>query len=484
MRNIRLLLIEFYRRLTRRFHPPLTNAGLQPGEESRRDLEPASAPSEAGEKPLKRPDSPSRISTWLKPRVNEKEGGEHEVFALKDLDPRSIGKMLSVGIMVGAGIVCVLALWVYVHEPETDDATVRANFVGIAPHASGHIIKLTVRDNQSVREGDLLFVVDPRPYEDAVALAKARLALTRKEVAALQKAVQVADASINKAEAQVNACAADITRADAQATAAEASVERAQGQFKEADNHFHRIEPLLSKQLTTPDVVEAAETRRLVAETGVREAQKALTAARSVVEAVRAQKLAAEAALEQAKAERLRAEDAVGQDGNLNSRISQAEAQLAEAELDLSYCYVRAPFTGKVVNLNISVGEFAHVGVQIFTLVDTRTWYVVANFRETQLRQIAEGSPAEVFLQFTGGKRFHGHVVGPGWAVVPEYGTSTIGLPNVPRNLDWVRLAQRFPVRIRIDNPDDTFRVGASAVVRICGTPPTRAAARLNTGSR
>ena len=390
---------------------------------------------------------------------------------LKDLDPKRIGKFVSATVILGAVLVGVLALWVYVHEPETDDATVRANFVGIAPHASGHIVELKVRDNQLVHDGDLLFVVDPRPYEHAVALAKARLALTRKEVASLQKAVQVADASINKAEAQVNASAADITRAEAQAIAAEASVERAQGQFKEADNHFHRIEPLLSKQLTTPDVVEAAETRRLVAETGVREAQKALSAARSVVEAVRAQKTAAEAALEQARAERLRADDAVGQEGNLNARISQAEAQLAEAELDLTYCDVHAPFTGKVVNLNISVGEFAHAGVQVFTLVDTGTWYVVANFRETQLRQIQEGSPAEVFLQFTGGKRFHGHVVGPGWAVVPEYGTSTIGLPNVPRNLDWVRLAQRFPVRIEIDNPDETFRLGASAVVRISGHP-------------
>ena len=264
---------------------------------------------------------------------------------------KRLGKILSMSIIVGAGIVSLLAIWVYVHQPETDDATVRANFVGIAPHASGHIVELPVRDNQSVREGDLLFVVDPRPYEHAVALAKARLALTRKEVAALQKAVQVAEASIGRAEAQVNASAADITRAEAQSVAAEASLDRAQGQFKEADNHFHRLEPLLAKQLTTPDLVEAAETRRLVAETGVREAQKALIAARSVVEAARAQKTAAEAALEQAKDERLRAEDVVGQEGNINARISQAEAQLAEAELDLNYCYVHAPFTGKVVDL-------------------------------------------------------------------------------------------------------------------------------------
>ena len=169
--------------------------------------------------------------------------------------------------------------------------------------------------------------------------------------------------------------------------------------------------------------------------------------------------------------ERLRAEDAIGREGNFNARLGQAEAQLAQAELDLGYCRVRAPFSGKVVNLNISLGEFAHAGTPLFTLVDTGTWYVVANFRETQLPNIGEGSPAEVFLHFTRGKRFHGQVVGPGWAVAPEYGGSAMGLPNVPRNLDWVRLAQRFPVRIQIDNPDDSFRIGASAVVRISGPP-------------
>ena len=398
---------------------------------------------------------------------------------LEKLDRGAIGKGLGLTILAGALIVCSIATWVYVKRPETDDATVRANFVGVAPHASGHIVELPVKDNQSVHEGDLLFRIDPRPYEHAVALAKARLALTRKEVAALEKAVKVAEAAIVRADAQVTASAAEIKRAEAQSVAAEASVQRAEGQYSEANNHFHRLEPLLAKELTTPDLVEAAQTRGLVAETGVREAQKALSAARAAVDAARAQHSAAEAALEQAKLERLRAEDAIGQEGDFNARIGQAEAQLAEAELDLSYCQVRAPFSGKVVDLNISLGEFAHSGVQVFTLVDTRTWYVVANFRETQLHHIEEGSPAEVFLQFEGGKRFHGRVVGPGWAVVPEYGTSTIGLPNVPRNLDWVRLAQRFPVRVLIENPDDTFRVGASAVVRISGPPPAKMTASL-----
>src|SRR5262249_6746718 len=218
--------------------------------------------------------------------------------------------------------------------------------------------------------------------------------------------------------------------------------------------HSGRLEPPLAKELTTADLVEAARTRRIVAQTGVSQAQKGLSAAKSTVTAARAQHVAVEAALEQAKVERQRAEDAIGREGNFNARLGAAEAQLAEAELDLAYCQVQAPFSGKVVDMNIALGEFAHSGTRVFTLVDTRTWYVVANFRETQLKHIQEGAPAEIYLQFKGGNRFRGKVVGPGWAVVPEYGTSTMGLPNVPRNLDWVRLAQRFPVRIEVENPD------------------------------
>lgn len=390
------------------------------------------------------------------------------------MDRKIIGKILGLAIVFGAVLLCLVAIWVYTHRPQTDDATMRANFIGVAPHASGHIVELLVKDNQFVHEGDLLFTVDPRPYEHTVARTKATLVLTRKEVDSLEKQLKVADASIVRAEAQVSASAADIERAEAQSIAAEAALQRAEGEFKEADDHFNRLEPLLAKDLTTADLVEAARTRRLVADTGVSQEQKGLVAAKAEVSAARAQHLAVEAALEQAKMERLRAEDAIGREGDFNARIGAAEAQLAEAELDLGYCKVRAPFSGKVVDMNISLGEFAHSGAQVFTLVDTRTWYVVANFRETQLKHIEEGAPAEVYLQFKGGNRFHGRVVGPGWAVVPEYGTSTMGLPNVPRNLDWVRLAQRFPVRIQIENPDDSFRIGASAVVTITGRAPSR----------
>src|SRR5215475_7325462 len=101
-----------------------------------------------------------------------------------------IGKSIGLAIVIGAVLVCLIAIWVYINRPETDDATMRANFIGIAPHASGHIVQLLVKDNQSVQEGELLFTIDPRPYEHAVARAKAALVLTRKEVDGLEKAVK------------------------------------------------------------------------------------------------------------------------------------------------------------------------------------------------------------------------------------------------------------------------------------------------------
>ena len=112
----------------------------------------------------------------------------------------------------------------------------------------------------------------------------------------------------------------------------------------------------------------------------------------------------------------------------------------------------------------------ARAGADVFTLVDTRTWYVVANFRETQLRHIPAGASVDVYLQSQPSRHFRGTVVGLGWAVLPENGTSVNGLPRVERSLDWIRLAARFPIRIKVDNPDDSFRIGASAVATVSGT--------------
>jgi multidrug efflux system membrane fusion protein len=251
---------------------------------------------------------------------------------------------------------------------------------------------------------------------------------------------------------------------------ADAEIARLEAQFQHADDHLKRLEPLLPQQFVTEDRVEEARTQRATALAALNEARARKRAAEAALMSTRAQHVATEAALHQARSERSRAEDAIGQSEGINTRIAAAEAAVHAAELDLGYCRVRAPFTGLVVNMNISNGAFARAGVEVFTLVDTHTWYVVANFRETQLRHISYGAPADLYLLSQPRRHFRGTVVGLGWAVLPENGTSANGLPVVERSLDWIRLAARFPVRIKVENPDESFHLGASAVATVRGT--------------
>src|SRR5262245_43913305 len=140
------------------------------------------------------------------------------------------GRLLGVLIVAGAAVAVVVTLLQWETRPQTDDATVRANFVGIAPQVSGHIVELRVRDNQEVHQGDLLFVVDPRPYEIAVAKARASLALTRKEVDGLRNGLSTAEAGVARASAQLDASAADIVRRETDPVAADAEIARLQAQ--------------------------------------------------------------------------------------------------------------------------------------------------------------------------------------------------------------------------------------------------------------
>ena len=125
-------------------------------------------------------------------------------------------------------------------------------------------------------------------------------------------------------------------------------------------------------------------------------------------------------------------------------------------------------------HLNISQGAYAHTGQQIFTLIDTRVWWVIANFRETQLHRIQPGMHADVYVLSRPGVKYDGVVDSVGFGVQPDstlVGTFvSTGLPDVQRSLNWVHLASRFPVRVRISAPDsESFRLSESAAVVIRG---------------
>jgi len=418
---------------------------------------------------------------------------------------RVLGRVVGVLILVSAVVAVAFGFWYRENRPETNDATVRANFIGIAPRVNGYIVDLPVRDQQEVTQGQLLFLVDPRPYEIALERARAALALTQQEVAALGQAASTAKAAVSKAGAQLTASAADVTRSEAnplaldaeiarleaQRMASEAALRRAEAELKQAEDHLKRVEPLLPEGFATVDRVEDLRTRRVAAAMATDQARSSVDAARAALEearvkksatlaaldATKAQHEASFAALAQARTEHQRAQDTIGQVGKVNVRVAAAEAAVHAAALDLAYCRVTAPFSGRVVNLESSVGAFARAGVDVFTLIDTGAWYVVANFRETQLRHIPAGAPADIYLQSQPDKRFRGTVVG-GWAVLPENGTSVTGLPKVEKSIDWVRLAARFPVRVKVEDPDESFRLGASAVVTISERGARSAAGR------
>ena len=340
----------------------------------------------------------------------------------KSADRKVLGKIISVVIIVAA-VVLALCVWGIVEKhPRTDDATVRANVIGIVPRVRGLIVRLHVQDNQAVKGGDVLFEIDPEDYELGVEKAKAALSSLDQQI----EAARGGDAALKFG-----------------VKAAEAGVERAQAQLKQAGDTLNRVQPLQPKGFTTAETVDQART-----------AKQTATAALA----------AAEQQLNQAKV-------AIGTLETLVAQRPGAVATLKQAELELSYCKVIAPFPGRVVSLNISEGAYASAGIAVFSLLDTRHWYVMADFREAEIRRMAPGTLAEVYLLSAPERRFRATVQGITWAVKPE---GEIDLPHsvpyVKRELNWVHIAQRFPVRLEVESPDqELFRMGASAVVIIKG---------------
>jgi multidrug efflux system membrane fusion protein len=136
-----------------------------------------------------------------------------------------------------------------------------------------------------------------------------------------------------------------------------------------------------------------------------------------------------------------------------------------DAQLNLKWTRVVAPFDAYVTAMNISEGAYAHVGTPLFTLIDARNWYVIANYRESKLKTINIGDPVDVYLLGHPDRKFNGRVESIGYGVFPEDGQVAAGLPQIERTLNWVHLSSRFPVRIRVSDPDPKlFRIGSTAV--------------------
>jgi multidrug resistance efflux pump len=331
---------------------------------------------------------------------------------------RILGRLIGLAIIVAGIAAAVMAARTSSGNPRTDDAHVSANVIGIAPHVQGPLVQLNVVDNQPVEANDLLFVIDPRPYDAELQRAQGELIVAQAEVNGIEQAI----------------------------AAGHAEVARLQADMYYARTHSGRLEPLVGGRFISAD-----------------QYQEAVSKARSL-----------EAAVQHAPSQLAQQERLLAQQGDVSGRLETAKTRVRLAELNVAYCYLRAPFNGPVTNFNISLGDYAHVGERVFALVDRRMWYVLGNFRETLLPAIEPGVEARVNLVGYPGRTFHGVVEGIAWGVLSPSGQETGLLPRVDPTLKWARLAQRIPVRIILDaTPSDApFRMGMTAVATITGFPP------------
>jgi multidrug efflux system membrane fusion protein len=248
---------------------------------------------------------------------------------------------------------------------------------------------------------------------------------------------------------------------------------RSKAEWMYASNNLHRVEPLLVKQFVTVDQVDRARTSEVAQAQSLKQAESQLRQAQAALQSALAQEERSKATVTQSKAQHEQAQNAVTTlEPLVNQRGAKASA-IETARYNLNNCRVYAPFEARVTNLLISEGAYAHVGQQVFTLIDARTWWAVANFREGQLQHIEPGMRADVYVLSKPNTRFSGVVDSIGFGVTPDadvVGRFEQGLPDVQRTLNWVHLASRFPVRVRVQNPpEDLLRVSESAVVVIRG---------------
>jgi multidrug resistance efflux pump len=314
--------------------------------------------------------------------------------------------------------------------------------VQIAAQVEGPIVKLPIENNAAVKKGDLLFEIDPKPFQIAVDQAKAELAQTRQDVESLSDEVKTAEAGIDSAKADVDA--------------AKAKVKSTEAALVNAKKTFERQKRLGRKGATSKQAVENAEAAFKEARADDNQANSGLGEAMAGLHQ-------AEAKLAQARAE-------LGAPGDDNARILLAKATLADAELNLSYTKVTAVQDAFVSGLNLPPGNYVSKGTPLFTLVTTSTWRITGNFLETDLARIKPGQKAVIRLQTYPGHRLEGVVEGISWGIEQQAGdVQRGGLPNVTPTVDWVRLAQRFPVTVNfVDLPPEVeLRIGMNGNVQI-----------------
>jgi multidrug resistance efflux pump len=303
------------------------------------------------------------------------------------------------------------------YAPATTDAYVQAFVVQVAPQVAGQVVRVHVTENQRVEAKQLLFEIDPRPYEHKVRQLEASLAQAVQQVAQMTSELEAARAE----EARITA---DLGYAGA----------------------VHQQEQsIFEKDATTERKFLDAKQKHLAA-------KAQLERARAVV---RQKEQALDAKL-----------------GDEHALVAEVKAQLATARLNLEWTRVLAPAAGYTTNIQLRVGSYVVPGHPVLTCIEADRWWIVANFREGCLEELRPRQPAGIVFKSYPGRIFPGTVQTVGWGVGEGQGVPSGELPLVKPALDLIPKAQRFQVRLTLDDPQAVpLRVGATAAVTVYASP-------------
>jgi len=350
--------------------------------------------------------------------------------------------LLSGAVVLVAVGAFALKYWDYLNNPWTRDGQVRANVIQVATRVSGPIVKLPIRDNQFVKAGDPLFEIDPRTYQASLDQARAELDETRDNLSALEKQVEAAKAGVDQFKSAI--------------TEAQSAVKAAVAQLEDATVTFERNKKLVSEGTISKQRFDDLKANFQVAVAGKEQAEAAL--------------LEAESASLQSQANLAQAQANLGASGEDNAQLRAAKAAVEQAELNLEFTRVKASVDGYVTNLQLRLGSQAVANQPAMALVDVNSYWVDAYFRETFVGSFRPGDAAVVTLMSYPDTPIPARVDSMGWGIAQDDGSTGADLlPTVNPTFEWIRLAQRVPVRIHLDSiPDGVdLRVGTTASVLV-----------------
>jgi membrane fusion protein (multidrug efflux system) len=413
-------------------------------------------------------------------------------------------------IAVGAAYGGYWYVWSLSHE-KTDDAQTEGHIHAISSKVPGYVAEVCVRDNQHVAEGDVLVRIRAEDYEARVRLAEANLAQSEAGAAVAEHnlavlrgttaaAIAEAQAGVRQEEARLEAARKDADSAQARLAAATAAREQAQAQVKAAQADFDYASYNLRRISALREQNQAAEDEAQLAEAQYRAAEAKLAAANESVNLSAAQIEAAQNALAAAQAAILVAAAAIDkQKGKLEDaqtgpdqvRVAEAKLELARAgelaaraqlelaRLELDYCTITAPAEGVISKRSVEVGQYLQPGQPFVAVVPLDDTWVVANFKETQLRDMRIGQPALLDVDAYPGHPFRGHID----SVAAGTGARFSILPPENATGNFVKVVQRVPVKIVLDegerDPQRPLRPGMNVVVTVDTSERASAVAAL-----